>query len=205
MTGLTRAVASRAIQPSSSSLNQVFNSFKRFLLITTEATPNPATMKFKPVGKTIVDSEEGYDFRSILAAKRSPLAKKLLAIDGVSGVFIGKDFIAVTKKGEGDESDVRWQQLKVFIFSTQNINFAGSSCPFASISHLAPASPIHKTTNPSILHCQGWSCSTPIGIMKVPTSVFIRVNPWLDLVSPVYSQTSFFNELPLPICDPMLF
>jgi len=75
-------------------------------------------MKFKPVGKNIVETEEGYDFRSVASARRSPLAKNLLLIEGVSGVFIGKDFIAVTKKGDGDDSDVRWQQLKVFVFST---------------------------------------------------------------------------------------
>jgi Fe-S cluster biogenesis protein NfuA len=91
---------------------------KRFLLITTESTPNPATMKFKPVGKTVVDSEEGYDFRTLSAARRAPLARNLLLIEGVAGVFLGKDFIAVTKKGDGEDTDIRWQQLKVFIFST---------------------------------------------------------------------------------------
>ena len=103
---------------SSFSRNDVFNNFRRYLLITTESTPNPATMKFKPMGKTVVDTDDGYDFRSIAAAKRSPLAKNLLMIPGVSGVFLGRDFIAVTKKGDGDDDDVRWQQLKVFIFST---------------------------------------------------------------------------------------
>jgi Fe-S cluster biogenesis protein NfuA len=100
------------------SRKQVFDTLRRFLLITTESTPNPNTMKFKPMGKTLVDTEEGYDFRSAASAKKSPLAKQLLMIEGVSGVFIGKDFIAVTKKGDGDDSDVRWQQLKVFVFST---------------------------------------------------------------------------------------
>ena len=98
--------------------NGVFQMMKRFLLITTEATPNPATMKFKPVGKTVVDKEEGYDFRTLSAARRSPLARNLLLIDGVTGVFLGKDFIAVTKKTDDTENEIRWQQLKVFIFST---------------------------------------------------------------------------------------
>jgi Fe-S cluster biogenesis protein NfuA len=92
----------------------------RSLMILTEGTPNPSTLKFKPVGlgKNIVDDEGGFDFRTPVSARRSPLARELLAIDGVSGVFIGKDFVAVTKKSDGNDNDIRWQQLKVFIFST---------------------------------------------------------------------------------------
>ena len=44
--------------------------------------------------------------RDAAAAAQSPLAERLFGIDGVSGVFLGSDFIAITK------SDGEWQQLK---------------------------------------------------------------------------------------------
>src|SRR5947209_15912294 len=74
------------------------------MFIQTEPTPNPATLKFLP-GRAVLASGT-LDMRNPEAASQSPLAELLFGIDGVSGVFFGSDFIAVTKaKGE-------WQQLK---------------------------------------------------------------------------------------------
>ena len=74
------------------------------MFIQTEATPNPATLKFIP-GKTVLASGT-VDFRSLEEAIRSPLAHRLFGIEGVSGVFLGPDFISVTK-------DVaEWQHIK---------------------------------------------------------------------------------------------
>lgn len=74
------------------------------MFIQTEATPNPSTLKFIP-GKTVIDGDPR-DFRSAGDAAVSPLAERLFAIDGVEGVFLGADFITVTKDtGE-------WQHLK---------------------------------------------------------------------------------------------
>jgi Fe-S cluster biogenesis protein NfuA len=74
------------------------------MFIQTEATPNPATLKFLP-GETVLGSGT-LDMRDRTAAGQSPLAERLFDIGGVSGVFFGADFIAVTKAaGE-------WQQLK---------------------------------------------------------------------------------------------
>lgn len=74
------------------------------MFIQTEATPNPATLKFLP-GRTVL-SEGTLDFRDSESAAASPLARRLFDIDGVGGVFFGADFIAVTKMlGE-------WQHLK---------------------------------------------------------------------------------------------
>jgi Fe-S cluster biogenesis protein NfuA len=74
------------------------------MFIQTEATPNPATLKFLP-GRTVLASGT-LEMRNRESAAQSPLAESLFAIDGVSGVFFGSDFIAVTKtRGE-------WQQLK---------------------------------------------------------------------------------------------
>jgi Fe-S cluster biogenesis protein NfuA len=74
------------------------------MFIQTETTPNPATLKFLP-GRTVLP-EGTLDMRDRTAAARSPLATRLFEIDGVSGVFFGADFIAVTK------TDGEWQQLK---------------------------------------------------------------------------------------------
>ncbi len=74
------------------------------MFIQTEATPNPATLKFIP-GEPVV-SGTPRDFRSTEDAEASPLATRLFSVDGVSGVFLGADFITVTKQGG------EWQHLK---------------------------------------------------------------------------------------------
>ncbi|MEA2920520.1 MAG: hypothetical protein QOF07_483 [Bradyrhizobium sp.] len=74
------------------------------MFIQTEATPNPATLKFIP-GRAVLDSGT-MEFASREAAARSPLAEKLFGVPGVTGVFYGSDFVTVTK----DDSD--WQHLK---------------------------------------------------------------------------------------------
>ena len=77
------------------------------MFIQTEATPNPATLKFLP-GRAVLENGT-LDLRDRNEAAQSPLAERLFAIAGVSGVFFGSDFIAVTK-GSGE-----WQQLKPMI------------------------------------------------------------------------------------------
>jgi Fe-S cluster biogenesis protein NfuA len=74
------------------------------MFIQTEATPNPATLKFIP-GCTVLDSGT-MEFSSREAATRSPLAEKLFGVPGITAVFYGSDFVTVTK----DDSD--WQHLK---------------------------------------------------------------------------------------------
>ena len=74
------------------------------MFIQTEATPNPATLKFIP-GRTVLDTGT-MEFASREAAARSPLAERLFDVSGVSGVFYGYDFVTVTK-ADGD-----WQHLK---------------------------------------------------------------------------------------------
>lgn len=65
------------------------------MFIETCSTPNPATLKFLP-GREV--SPGGvHDFRDAEAAKASPLAEALFAQEGVRGVFLGPDFIAITK------------------------------------------------------------------------------------------------------------
>jgi Fe-S cluster biogenesis protein NfuA len=74
------------------------------MFIQTEVTPNPATLKFLP-GRTVL-ADGTLEMRDRAEAARSPLAEKLFDIQGVGGVFLGSDFITVTKAaGE-------WPQLK---------------------------------------------------------------------------------------------
>src|SRR5262245_37155096 len=74
------------------------------MFIQTEATPNPATLKFLPGQPVLPGSTR--DYRTREEAEESPLAQRLFTVKGVSGVFLGQDFVTVTK-GEGE-----WQQLK---------------------------------------------------------------------------------------------
>jgi Fe-S cluster biogenesis protein NfuA len=77
------------------------------MFIQTEATPNPATLKFLP-GRPVLENGT-LDLREPEQAAQSPLAERLFGIAGVSGVFFGSDFITVSKNaGE-------WQQLKPMI------------------------------------------------------------------------------------------
>ena len=74
------------------------------MFIQTEATPNPATLKFLP-GRAVLDSGT-FEALDEAQAERSPLAKALMELPGVSGVFLAPDFISVTKT-EGE-----WQHLR---------------------------------------------------------------------------------------------
>ena len=78
------------------------------MFIQTEATPNPATLKFLP-GRTVLENGT-LDLRSGDDTAQSPLAQRLFTVDGVNGVFFGSDFIAVTK-----DDAAEWQHLKPMI------------------------------------------------------------------------------------------
>ena len=75
------------------------------MFIQTEQTPNPATLKFLP-GREVLGAATA-DFRDADAATASPLAERLFRIEGVTGVFLGSDFVTVTKA-----QDREWYLLK---------------------------------------------------------------------------------------------
>jgi len=75
------------------------------MFIQTESTPNPATMKFLP-GQVVMESGTA-DFADARAAADSPLARRIFAAGDVERVFLGSDFIAVTKAG-----GVEWPHLR---------------------------------------------------------------------------------------------
>ncbi|MEM9755001.1 MAG: NifU family protein [Pseudomonadota bacterium] len=72
------------------------------MFIQTETTPNPATLKFLP-GEQVLPAGTA-DFPGVEAAAASPLATRLFAVSGVTGVFFGLDFVTVTKD-DGSEWD----------------------------------------------------------------------------------------------------
>ena len=74
------------------------------MFIQTESTPNPATLKFLP-GQAVLEAGTA-DFPSAEAAEKSPLAQRVFAVEGVSGVFFGTDFVTVTKS-----ETVEWDHI----------------------------------------------------------------------------------------------
>jgi Fe-S cluster biogenesis protein NfuA len=75
------------------------------MFIQTESTPNPATLKFLP-GETVLGRGTA-DFPDESSAAKSPLARRIFAVEGVSGVFLGSDFVTVTK-----DAGVEWDHIK---------------------------------------------------------------------------------------------
>jgi Fe-S cluster biogenesis protein NfuA len=75
------------------------------MFIQTEQTPNPASLKFLP-GREVVAGRV-LDFTDPERVEASPLARRVFAVEGVTGVFLGADFITVTK-AEGQD----WYVLK---------------------------------------------------------------------------------------------
>jgi Fe-S cluster biogenesis protein NfuA len=80
------------------------------MFIQTEQTPNPATLKFLP-GCPVMTSGTA-NFTSEEAARLSPLAEQLFLLPEVTGVFLGAEFVTVTKNDEGD-----WYRLKPAILA----------------------------------------------------------------------------------------
>jgi Fe-S cluster biogenesis protein NfuA len=94
------------------------------MFIQTEATPNPATMKFLP-GRAVLESGT-LDIASKDAAAQSPLAERLFDIPNVAGVFFGSDFISVTK------ADGEWQQIKPAILGAIMEHYMSGAALLAS-------------------------------------------------------------------------
>ncbi len=76
------------------------------MFIQTEPTPNPDTLKFLP-GQSVAGTSGPFDFASASEASSSPLARALFEIDGVARVFLGADFLSVSKDEAAD-----WKHVK---------------------------------------------------------------------------------------------
>lgn len=78
------------------------------MFIQTEATPNPATIKFLP-GRSVLEKGVA-EFKSVEDTAKAPLPRRLFQLQGVEGVFLGQDFISVTKAEDTD-----WSMLKPMV------------------------------------------------------------------------------------------
>ncbi len=102
------------------------------MFIQTEDTPNPLTMKFLP-GRTVMDSGTA-NFPDSDSADISPLARRLFDVAGVTGVFLGRDFISVTRSPEND-----WQMMKPVLLGVIMEHFV-TGAPVMSVRMDEPAS-----------------------------------------------------------------
>lgn len=100
------------------------------MFIETESTPNPATLKFLP-GRPVM-SAGTLDIRDPESARQSPLAEALFALDGVTGVFFGADFISVAK----DDTD--WQELKPAVLGAIMEHFMSGAPLLAPDAQVSP-------------------------------------------------------------------
>lgn len=104
------------------------------MFIQTEATPNPQTLKFLP-GQAVMQQGSA-DFPTADGAGASPLAERLFAVDGVTGVFLGPDFITVTKNAEMD-----WLHLKPALLG-------------AVMEHYQSGAPVMSGDGPTVGHAE---------------------------------------------------
>nr|CAH7712318.1 unnamed protein product [Callosobruchus chinensis] len=93
------------------------------MFVQTQETPNPNSLKFLP-GVKVLENGQTMDFPTGQAAYCSPLGKLLFRIEGVKSVFLGPDFITVTKS----DDEVDWKLLKPEIFATI-MDFFASGLP----------------------------------------------------------------------------
>jgi len=101
------------------------------MLIETEATPNPATLKFLP-GRTVMDSGTR-DFATPEEAEASPLAEAMFGLGDVTGVFFGRDFVSVTAAPGVEWAGLKPDVLAILLdhFSAQMPLFKPASAGFA--------------------------------------------------------------------------
>ena len=104
------------------------------MFIQTESTPNPATLKFLP-GLTVLDAGTA-DFPAPETAAKSPLARRIFAVDGVAGVFLGSDFVTVTKA-----EAVRWEHIKPAVLG-------------AIMEHFQSGAPVIEGERPESAHAE---------------------------------------------------
>ncbi len=91
------------------------------MFVQTENTPNPNSLKFLP-GK-IVSKTESFEIKKN-DNMNNQLIKDLLSINGVEGIFLGKDFISINKI-----DNVSWEEIKHIVISLINDFYAnGNDC-----------------------------------------------------------------------------
>jgi Fe-S cluster biogenesis protein NfuA len=109
------------------------------MFIQTEQTPNPASLKFLPGCEVMLRGTA--DFRTPEGAHPSPLAERLFRIGGVSGVFLGHDFVTVTKDEKTD-----WSALKAPILGALMEHFTAGLPVMKDEDALPSAAPSSEDT-----------------------------------------------------------
>jgi len=105
------------------------------MFIQTETTPNESSLKFIPGVPVMSNSGRGgtYEVLDLKSALASPLATRLMGIDGVRSVFFGPDFITISKNDDeagvpsGDGQNVPWHLMKPEIFSVLMEHFTSGA------------------------------------------------------------------------------
>jgi len=126
------------------------------MFIQTEATPNPATLKFLP-GQAVMSAGTA-DFPSVEAAEASPLAKRIFAVEGVAGVFFGPDFVTVTKV-----EAVMWDHIKPAILG-------------AVMEHFQSGAPVMSSDAGTVGHAEHTGEDAEI-VGQIKTLLDTRVRP----------------------------
>ena len=91
------------------------------MFVQTEITPNPNSLKFLP-GKVV--SNHGSFEITKKDETNNELIRNLLSVNGVEGIFLGKDFISVNKY-----DDIEWEEIKHIIISLINDFYStGKEC-----------------------------------------------------------------------------
>ena len=91
------------------------------MFVQTEITPNPNSLKFLP-GKS-VSNKGSFEFTQ-KDQTNNELVKKLLSVNGVEGIFLGKDFISINKY-----DDTSWDEIKHIVISLINDFYSsGKEC-----------------------------------------------------------------------------
>ncbi len=122
------------------------------MFIQTESTPNPATLKFLP-GQTVLEVGTA-DFPTAEAAGNSPLAQRIFAVEGVTGVFFGNDFVTVTKTDAVD-----WDHIKPAILGAVMEHFQSGQPVIDTVTPRPRAMPITAARIPRS-SARSRSCST---------------------------------------------
>ncbi|KNC49128.1 HIRA-interacting protein 5 [Thecamonas trahens ATCC 50062] len=114
----------------------------RTMFVRTEATPNPASLKFLPTEPLMEAGARPVEFNNLGEGRASPLASSLFLIPGVKSVFFAADFVTVTK----DET-AEWATLKPEIFAAL-MDFFASGAPLFREGEAAPADSSAADTEP---------------------------------------------------------
>ncbi|KAM9821843.1 NFU1 iron-sulfur cluster scaffold homolog, mitochondrial isoform X2 [Syngnathus typhle] len=155
----------------------------RRMFVQTQDTPNPNSLKFLP-GRIVLESGT-MDFPSPREAYTSPLARQLFRIDGVKSVFLGPDFITITRVDE----NIEWKVMKPDVFATI-MDFFTSGLPVVNEDEkpsedTAPSDDDDETHSAGrrrrycVLRLRGWCGETEVtGILHQLSKLHYHFKEW---------------------------